>query len=195
MSLLALSINPRGPLYRKQLEREAAERDARRKAYREADGAARGAAIEAAWKAALAPKPAPVVVRMPARPAVAPVDPSTFPRADLSIKGAPVSRAAAWAIMEACSAHFDEPINDMLSRRRFRRAKLALHVSIYLTRVRLGASLLRLGQMFGDRDHSTIIHALKRIEELIAADDQITIAALLAIETALAQGGDDGKNP
>jgi len=190
MSLLAVSINRRGPLYRKQLEREAAEREARRKAYREAEIAARGAAIEAAWDASLASQPVPVVVRMPARfVVVAPVDPSAFPRADLSIKLTCVSRAAAWAIMEACSAHFDEPISDMLSRRRFPRAKLALHVAIYLSRVRLGASLLRLGQVFGDRDHSTIIHALRRIEALIAAGDETTIAALLAIETLLAQGG------
>jgi len=191
MSLLALSINRRGPLYRKQLEREAAEREATRKAYREAEIAARGAAIEAAWDAALAPRPEPasVAVRMPARPPVPPADPSSFPRADLSIKLTCVSRAAAWQIMEACSAHFDEPISDMLSRRRFLRAKLALHVAIYLSRVRLGASLLRLGQVFGDRDHSTIIYALRRIDALIAAGDETTIAALLAIETALAQGG------
>jgi len=169
MSLLALSINRRGPLYRKQLEREA-----RIKAENQA-------ALAAAMRAELRP------VREPIAPPVAPVakvDPATFPRVDPT-RYYPAARVAVFRIQEACAAYYGASLNDMLSRRRSPLAKRALVVACYLARVRLGGSYPRLGVLFDDRDHSSIFWAVRRVKLLVEAQDPQTLLDLLSIETKL----------
>ena len=47
----------------------------------------------------------------------------------------------------------------------------ARHISMFLCREMTSGSLLSIGKFFGNRDHSTVIHACKMIEEKIAADN------------------------
>ena len=47
----------------------------------------------------------------------------------------------------------------------------ARHISMFLCREMTSSSLLSIGKFFGNRDHSTVIHACKMIEEKIAADN------------------------
>ena len=53
------------------------------------------------------------------------------------------------------------------SRKKSRKAEIALarQLSMYLCRDLLGASLNKIGLFFGGRDHSTVIHALKVVED------------------------------
>jgi hypothetical protein len=170
LSLLSLSINPRGPLYQKQLEREA-----RIKAENQA-------ALATAVRAELKPVYGPI-----APPA--PVDPATFPRANPT-RYYPASRVAVFCIQEACAAYYGATLGDMLSRRRFRPAKMALVAACYLARVRLGGSYPRLGVLFDDRDHSSIFWAVRKVALLVEAEDPQTLLDLLSIETALARNPD-----
>ena len=174
MSLLALSINPRGPLYQKQLEREA-----RIKAENQA-------ALATAVRAELKPVYEPVA--SPA-PVGSPVDPATFPRANPT-RYYPASRVAVFRIQEACAAYYGATLGDMLSRRRFRPAKMALVAACYLARVRLGGSYPRLGVLFDDRDHSSIFWAVRKVALLVEAEDPQTLLDLLSIETALSRNPD-----
>jgi len=50
----------------------------------------------------------------------------------------------------------------------------------------LGASSVAIGEKFGGRDHSTVLHAINKIRELLASDDQ-TVHALGEIRKLLAQ--------
>jgi hypothetical protein len=174
MSLLALSINPRGPLYRKQLEREA-----RIKAENQA-------ALAVALRTELKPVYEPVA--SPA-PVGSPVDPATFPRANPT-RYYPASRVAVFRIQEACAAYYGATLGDMLSRRRFVPAKMALVAACYLARVRLGGSYPRLGVLFDDRDHSSIFWAVRKVALLVEAEDPQTLLDLLSIETSLSRNPD-----
>jgi chromosomal replication initiator protein len=42
---------------------------------------------------------------------------------------------------------------------------------MYLIRELLDLSLVEIGNLFGGRDHSTVIHAVNRVEEELAVDD------------------------
>lgn len=48
---------------------------------------------------------------------------------------------------------------------------MARGIAIYLQREMLGTSFLKIGLRFGNRDHSTIMHAYRKIETLINAGD------------------------
>jgi chromosomal replication initiator protein len=41
---------------------------------------------------------------------------------------------------------------------------------MYLIKETLGTSLVRIGEMFGGRDHSTVIHSIRKVEEDMARD-------------------------
>ena len=49
---------------------------------------------------------------------------------------------------------------------------LARGVAIYLNRTLLGTSFSKIGSCFGNRDHSTVMHAYRKIESLIEDSDQ-----------------------
>ena len=47
----------------------------------------------------------------------------------------------------------------------------ARHISMFLCREMTSCSLLSIGSYFGNRDHSTVIHACKVIEDKITNDN------------------------
>ena len=50
---------------------------------------------------------------------------------------------------------------------------LARQVAMYLTRTLTSHSYPDIGQQFGGKDHSTIIHAIKKIEKKMVDDIQL----------------------
>ncbi len=58
----------------------------------------------------------------------------------------------------------------LLSRRRFHNVVVPRHVSMYLARQLTGLSLGAIGQYFGGRDHSTVLHACRKIEQALGTD-------------------------
>ena len=54
--------------------------------------------------------------------------------------------------------------------RRHRHVTVPRQIAMYLIRGLTDASLPAIGELFGGRDHTTVINALKRIEQLRAAD-------------------------
>lgn len=57
---------------------------------------------------------------------------------------------------------------------------LARQIAMYVCRRRLGLSYPELGRMFGGRDHSTVVHAIKKIKKMLESnkDVQTVVAAL-----------------
>ena len=49
---------------------------------------------------------------------------------------------------------------------------MARGVAIFLNRTLLGTSFLKIGSYFGGKDHSTIMHAYRKIENLIDAENE-----------------------
>ena len=59
-----------------------------------------------------------------------------------------------------------EKIDDLISSRRIRTFARPRQVAMYLTKKLTTRSLPEIGRKFGGRDHTTVIHAVKKIEEL-----------------------------
>ncbi|MDD3445275.1 MAG: chromosomal replication initiator protein DnaA [Zavarzinia sp.] len=61
-------------------------------------------------------------------------------------------------------------LNDLLSARRARVVARPRQVAMYLAKQLTSRSLPEIGRKFGGRDHTTVIHAVRKIEELCAGD-------------------------
>ena len=64
-------------------------------------------------------------------------------------------------------------LNDLISPRRARAVARPRQVAMFLCKLLTSKSLPEIGRGFGGRDHTTVIHAVKKIEELRLTDPQI----------------------
>ncbi len=76
-------------------------------------------------------------------------------------------------IQRAVSAHFELKQIDLLSARRAVAVARPRQIAMYLAKRLTTRSLPEIGRKFGNRDHSTVIHAVRRIEELRGVDADI----------------------
>ena len=67
------------------------------------------------------------------------------------------------AVQAAVAAHYSVDIEDLKAKKRTRTVTLPRQVAMYLCRELTDASLPRIGQEFGGRDHTTVIHAFEKI--------------------------------
>jgi chromosomal replication initiator protein len=74
-------------------------------------------------------------------------------------------------IQAATCRHFELSTKDLLSANRTNRVALPRQLAMYLARELTDHSLTTIGNRFGGRDHSTVLHAHKRASERIANDD------------------------
>ena len=73
-------------------------------------------------------------------------------------------------IQKQVAAHFNIRITDMHSPRRARAVARPRQVAMYLAKQLTTRSLPEIGRKFGGRDHTTVMHAVRKIEELRGAD-------------------------
>ncbi|WP_245657062.1 chromosomal replication initiator protein DnaA [Sphingomonas asaccharolytica] len=76
-------------------------------------------------------------------------------------------------IQRAVSAHYDLKPVDLVSARRAVVVARPRQIAMYLAKRLTTRSLPEIGRKFGGRDHSTVIHAVRRIEELRGSDHEI----------------------
>jgi len=69
-------------------------------------------------------------------------------------------------IQKACAAHYRIDASEMRSRRRARAVARPRQVAMYLAKKLTPRSLPEIGRVFGGRDHSTVIHAVRTIEAM-----------------------------
>lgn len=79
-------------------------------------------------------------------------------------------------IQKRVSAHFELKPLDLVSARRARAVARPRQIAMYLAKRLTTRSLPEIGRKFGGRDHSTVIHAVRRIEELREQDRDIDAA-------------------
>lgn len=68
------------------------------------------------------------------------------------------------AIIYAAAAHYEITVADLLKRGRGNSVATARQVAIYLARQLTSRSLSQIAKQFGRRDHTTILHAVRKIE-------------------------------
>jgi len=76
-------------------------------------------------------------------------------------------------IQNIVAAHFNLNIHEMLSARRSRSLARPRQIAMYLAKQYTTNSLPDIGRKFSNRDHTTVIHAVKKIDELINKDNEI----------------------
>lgn len=73
-------------------------------------------------------------------------------------------------IQKQVASHFNIRISDMHSARRARSVARPRQVAMYLSKQLTARSLPEIGRKFGGRDHTTVMHAVKKVEELKTSD-------------------------
>ncbi|MCB1562678.1 MAG: chromosomal replication initiator protein DnaA [Alphaproteobacteria bacterium] len=76
-------------------------------------------------------------------------------------------------IQRKVAEHYNLRITDMHSARRARNVARPRQVAMYLAKQLTARSLPEIGRKFGGRDHTTVMHAVRKIEELMEEDAQI----------------------
>jgi chromosomal replication initiator protein len=90
-------------------------------------------------------------------------------------------------IIKACADYFGVTLNDITNGGRTKQLALARQVAMYLLRAKLSLSLKEIGGLFGNKDHTTVMHALKRVGEL-RAGDPVFAAKLEKISKGISRG-------
>ncbi len=73
-------------------------------------------------------------------------------------------------IQRKAAEYFNVRLADMLSARRARAVARPRQIAMYLAKQMTSRSLPEIGRKFGGRDHTTVIHAVRRIEQLRESD-------------------------
>jgi len=76
-------------------------------------------------------------------------------------------------IQNLVASHFNLNIQELLSQRRSRSLARPRQIAMYLAKHHTTNSLPDIGRKFSNRDHTTVIHAVKKIDELIKKDNDI----------------------
>ena len=76
-------------------------------------------------------------------------------------------------IQRKVSEHYNIRLSDMIGPKRLRTYARPRQIAMFLSKQLTSRSLPEIGRRFGGRDHTTVMHGVKRIEELRAQDGQI----------------------
>ena len=77
------------------------------------------------------------------------------------------------SIMEIVSAEFGFSVADICGKRRTAEVALARQVAMYICRNHTESSLQQIAHDFGKKDHTTVLHAIKKIEMLSKEDQRV----------------------
>ncbi|QYK41598.1 MAG: chromosomal replication initiator protein DnaA [Paracoccaceae bacterium] len=86
-------------------------------------------------------------------------------------------------IQRRVAEHYNVRLSDMIGPKRLRTIARPRQVAMYLSKQLTTRSLPEIGRRFGGRDHTTIMHGVKKIEELMAIDSQLADDILLLRRT------------
>lgn len=73
-------------------------------------------------------------------------------------------------VQKVVASHFSIKLSDFKVKRKNKGFVLPRQVAIYLSRKLTGSSLIEIGEKFGGKDHSTVLHSIKKVEEKMARD-------------------------
>lgn len=91
------------------------------------------------------------------------------------------------AIQKLCANFYQVTWRELLAHRRLSTATRARQVAIYLCKRLTTHSLPEIGRRFGGRDHTTILHSIRKIDRLVGEDSSFA-AEVGALEDALSGG-------
>ncbi|HRG96106.1 MAG TPA: chromosomal replication initiator protein DnaA [Polyangiaceae bacterium] len=96
-----------------------------------------------------------------------------FVRAELSASMPRVSETGVDDIQREVCHHFKLTERELCSKDRHKSVAFARHIAMYLCKQRLKSSYPELGRAFGNRDHTTVMSAVRKIEALRETDAEV----------------------
>ena len=76
-------------------------------------------------------------------------------------------------ILRIVSRHYKVPRNDLLSSRRSRDVVRPRQIAMYLAKSLTSRSLPEIGRRFGGRDHTTVLHSVRKVEQMMKDDGDL----------------------
>jgi chromosomal replication initiator protein len=76
-------------------------------------------------------------------------------------------------IQKVVASHYNVSKHDLLSARRTRAIVRPRQIAMYLAKTMTPRSFPEIGKRFGGRDHTTVLHAVRKVEELAAGDETL----------------------
>ncbi len=86
------------------------------------------------------------------------------------VRGKDPKRVKIDDILRVLTKHFGVQRTDLLSSRRNRSIVRPRQIGMYLAKTLTARSLPEIGRRFGGRDHTTVLHAIRKVEELLQQD-------------------------
>ena len=92
-------------------------------------------------------------------------------------------------VIKTVANHFHLKQSAVTGKKRVKSLVTARHIAMYFLRTELGISLTDIGRYFGDRDHTTVMHAVEKIEAEVATNQDIQqdVSALRMTLTSLSR--------
>jgi len=78
-------------------------------------------------------------------------------------------------IQKTVADYFNLKIQDLSSKKRPENIAKARQIAMYITRNMTDYSLVQIGQYFGGKDHTTVMHAIDKVEKMIKEDDKFKL--------------------
>ncbi|NPA06392.1 MAG: chromosomal replication initiator protein DnaA [Chloroflexi bacterium] len=89
-------------------------------------------------------------------------------------------------VLDLVARTYDVTIEELKGKGRSRRVALPRQIAMYLLRTEVGLSWPQIGQVLGGRDHSTVMHGYRKIEEQLAQDPMLR-GEIRALQERLSQ--------
>lgn len=107
---------------------------------------------------------------------------------EAAMTGAFAKRITIARIQEETSAYFKVGIKDLKGPRRYRQLVYQRQVSMYLCKTMTEQSFPAIGQRFGGRDHTTVLHGYHKIAKLLEQGDENVSFDVHALTVAIENG-------
>jgi len=82
-------------------------------------------------------------------------------------------------IQEIVANHYGVSPEDLVSKKRTANITSVRHMAMYLSRMILSEPLTKIGQAFGGRDHSTVIHAYDKVSEELESNEETRLTVIM----------------
>ncbi len=89
------------------------------------------------------------------------------------VQGVDSRRIKIEEILKVVSRHYGVSKNDILSERRHRSVVWPRQIGMYLAKQLTSRSLPEIGRRFGGRDHTTVLHAIRKIETQLSGNPRL----------------------
>jgi chromosomal replication initiator protein len=73
-------------------------------------------------------------------------------------------------IQKVVASFYNIKISDLKVKRKYKGYVIPRQIAMYFSRKLTNASLLEIGEKFGGKDHSTVLHSIKKVEERVSQD-------------------------